>query len=781
MSQAQDSSRTLVLLTDLFMLMSQAQDSNYTFVNSNLESQANFPVQKNPSPIVIVENNQLVNQQFGLLKERKIVYLTTQENTASQALQNLEHEVKHKQQLEAKLFTRESKMRAALEAMSELVIIHRVEENELEIMPTSWSASYPKATAIINQTLEQILKISQSKVSSNPVKKVLDTKQPCSFEYNLSVEDTQLWFLARISLLSNNSVVWVVRDITERKHLEQALFQEKELAQITLQSIGDAVITTDAMGKVLEMNTAAEQMTGWQKEQARGLPLLDIFKIVNETTRQPVENPIYRALHEDRVVELANNTILIARDSTEYYIADSAAPIRDRRGKQIGAVMVFRDVTESRQLALQLSWQASHDALTKLYNRREFEKKIVEAINNSKNKNSQYVLCYLDLDQFKVVNDTCGHAAGDELLRQVSALLQQQVRSTDAIGRLGGDEFGILLSRCSLETAEQLAEKLRKSIHDIRFCWQGKTFTIGVSIGLIALNAETQDLTKILSAADAACFAAKHRGRNCVHVYRADDQELARQQGELQWLSNLNQALVENRFRLYSQKIIPLNMDDSSEHHEVLLRLVDEQGKLILPMAFIPAAERYSLMPKIDRWVIETFIRRYQTDQNLKPKSCDQWYSLNISGASLNNEQFVSFLQEQLTQCSFPQKICFEITETTAISNLTKAVKFMGDLIKLGCCFALDDFGSGMSSLAYLKNLPVSYLKIDGSFVKNMVKDPIDRGMVESCNRMAHLMGIKTIAEFVEDEATLEQLRNLGVDYAQGHTIGKPYPLNFKA
>ncbi|MGK7938034.1 MAG: EAL domain-containing protein [Xenococcaceae cyanobacterium] len=574
------------------------------------------------------------------------------------------------------------------------------------------------------------------------------------------------------------------QDLDERT---QKLQQEKELAQVTLQSIGDAVITTDAVGKIVNINPMAEQLTGWSENEAKGKNLSTIFHIINEYTRKPAPNPVEKVLKENKVFGLANHTILIARNGTEYGIEDSAAPIRDRQGKMIGAVIVFHDVTESRRLTRltnQLSWQASHDALTGLYNRRKFEQKLVEAIASAHHEEQQHALCYLDLDQFKIVNDTCGHQAGDELLRQITRLLSQQVRSSDILARLGGDEFGLLLHRCPLEIAIQIANNLIQLVEDFGFTWQDKTFTIGVSIGLVEIESSTENLDSLMSAADAACYAAKARGRNCVHIYQNNDAELSRQRGERQWIAKLNQALSDNRFCLYSQKIISLKDSTENIHYEILIRLRDEQGQLILPGTFIPAAEHYNLMPAIDRWVINHFFTMYErySEQEISPQSsqANTSYSINLSGASINNKQFHLFLQEQFTYFRIdPTAICFEITETAAISNLANASVFIQELKKLGCSIALDDFGSGMSSLTYLKNLPVDYLKIDGSFVKNIVSDKVDCTAVECFNNIGKSMNIKTVAEFVEDEAILEKLREIGVDYAQGYGIDLPKPLTF--
>lgn len=568
----------------------------------------------------------------------------------------------------------------------------------------------------------------------------------------------------------------------ERKQVEQALFAEKELAQVTLRSIGDAVITTNAVGLVRSLNPVAEELTGWHSVQAYGRPLSEVFAIVNETTHHPVENPVERALRDGSIVGLANHTLLIARDGQERAINDSAAPIRAEDGQVIGAVLVFRDVTHERRSSQQLAWQASHDSLTGLVNRYAFEQHLHDALEGAKRDGSQHTLCYLDLDQFKLVNDSCTHVAGDALLREITALLHSQIRSTDTLARLGGDEFGLLLS-CPLDRAIAIVENLRKSVEDFRFTWQDQSFALGVSIGMAAIDVQTQSVAGALSAADTACFAAKDAGRNRVSIYRADDEEVQHRKGQMHWVQRLNEALEQDHFRLYCQPIVPVHSRADCEHYEVLLRLQDPQGNLVSPMAFIPAAERYDLMDKLDRWVVRTLFSTQAEYFRASWECCQQQggerlYAVNLSGASINDERFADFLFEQFEIHKIPpQVICFEITETVAIRNLTKASGFIHDLKALGCRFALDDFGSGMSSFSYLRSLPVDYLKIDGRFIKDIVTDPIDYAIVRSINETAHLMDIKTIAEFVENDAILDKLRDLGIDYAQGYGIARPRPL----
>ncbi|MBN3951100.1 MAG: EAL domain-containing protein [Nostoc sp. NMS7] len=568
----------------------------------------------------------------------------------------------------------------------------------------------------------------------------------------------------------------VGRDITALKQIEETLFQEKELAQVTLESIGDAVITTDAFGRIQYLNPVAESLIGCSKASAQGLPLLEVLRIVDETTREPVQNPIEQALQSNRIVGLANHTLLINQNNQEITIEDSAAPIRNREGQIIGAVMVFHDVTQNRKLSSQLSWQATHDALTGLVNRQEFERRVEQALRLASLDYQVHALCYLDLDHFKIVNDTCGHLAGDELLRQITALLQEKIRKTDTLARLGGDEFGVLLIQCTIEQALRVANELLSCVQKFRFVWQEQVFSIGVSIGLVGIDTNSESLTEIIRTADAACYTAKNRGRNRVYLAQTHDQEHLQRRGEMQWVSRISQALENDSFCLYVQPIaaaITLAAQNG-DHYEVLLRLRDEQGNLVLPMTFIPAAERYNLMHLIDRWVIRTLFSNWSTfvddEQSI--------YAINLSGSSINDDQFIDFLHEQfILHPISPQRICFEITETVAIANLIKARKFIQSLQRMGCSFALDDFGVGMSSFAYLKSLPVDYLKIDGSFIRNIVENPVDNAIVAAIIHIATVMGIQTIAEFVENDAILERITALGINYAQGYGIAVPRPL----
>ena len=562
-------------------------------------------------------------------------------------------------------------------------------------------------------------------------------------------------------------------DITERKLYEDALFREKESAQITLQSIGDGVITTDANSNVEYVNPVAEDLTGWKVDDASGRSIDEIFRAFHEETCEPLENPLAVSIRRDRAIKSVRPTLLIRRDGNELYIESTASPIRDGKGSVTGGVLVFHDVSESRELHRRLSYHASHDILTGLVNRREFENRLERALKSARARETSYALLYLDLDQFKIVNDSCGHSAGDALLGQLGALLKSKIRWRDTLARLGGDEFGVLLESCSLEEAMNTAETLRLAISEYKFVWEERNFRLGVSIGVVPITAENEDVAALLSAADSACAAAKEAGRNRIHSFQENDIDLMRRRREMQWAARINNALEEDRFELFRQTIQPLQLDEEGAHYEILLRMRDESGGIISPGLFIEAAERYGITPNIDRWVIRSAFRWLvsEADERERLALC----SINLSGQSFSDEKFLPFVIDQFQMSGIDAtKICFEITETAAIASYSQANRFINALKELGCKFALDDFGTGLSSFGYLKHFPVDFLKIDGSFVKEILHDPIDREMVRSINEIGHLTGKKTIAEFAENEEIITMLRGMGVDYAQGYGVSEP-------
>ncbi len=568
-----------------------------------------------------------------------------------------------------------------------------------------------------------------------------------------------------------------LRDTSERKQVEAVLQRERDIAQVTLASIANGVITTDEAGRIQYMNPVAASLTGWPAQQARGQLVSEVYQLHDEHSGQPLPNPVREVLQRNQPQPRHEHAALRRRDGSTVPVHDTAAPIRSRDGFLIGAVLVFHDVTVTLNLARELSHQAAHDALTGVPNRREFERLLGELLKQPRQPGTAHAVCYLDLDQFKVVNDTCGHVAGDELLRQVTQLVRGLLRSDDVLARLGGDEFGLILRHCPPERAAEIAERVREAVADFRFGWEGKSFSIGVSIGIVPLPMASDELGTLLAAADAACYAAKEGGRNRVHMFQPDDHQVLEQRGQMQWVTRLQAALDEDRLRLYVQPVLPLHPESGDQvHHEILVRL-EEGGQIVPPGAFLPAAERYGLMPRIDQWVVNNTLA-WLGDRLRRDGRINGIYAINLSGASLSDERFRQTLRATLEQLRLPPGVlCFEITETAAVANLSKVVHFIGEVKALGCLFALDDFGSGLSSFAYLKNLPVDFLKIDGAFVKDIADDPMDLAMVQAINAIGHVMGLKTIAEYVSSEAILQRLQDIGVDYGQGYHLGMPRPL----
>jgi diguanylate cyclase (GGDEF)-like protein/PAS domain S-box-containing protein len=558
---------------------------------------------------------------------------------------------------------------------------------------------------------------------------------------------------------------------------ETALTQEKTRIEVMLYSITDAVIATDANGCVQFMNPVAQDLVACSIEAARGRPLHELARFVDELTRLPLADPVRNCLLNGQIAVLHTSSELFVNHlGAEIPVAGTVAPMRNAQGDVIGCVAALQDVRHARELMRRLTHQASRDSLTGLFNRLSFEAQVRRAIDDVEGGYANHALFYLDLDQFKIVNDTCGHVAGDELLRQLAVILHEALRSDDILARLGGDEFGVLLRRCSVDQAVKIAEKLRLSVEAFRFIWGDKMFQIGVSIGLVPVVPGVDDLAAMLSAADVACYAAKEAGRNRIHVYEESDTTLAHRYGEMNWATELARALDEDRFEIFVQPVVGLAANDPHRHWEVLLRLRTGEGDYVNPGAFMSAAERYGLMPRIDRWVIE---RAFRTFSEMAARSatdcCQDVIAINLSGASLNDASLTEFVRETQAVTGMPwSRICFEITETVAIRNLHLATALVNELRNLGCKFALDDFGSGLSSFSYLKSLPIDYLKIDGSFIMDIVSDPVDRAMVEAIREVSHIMGVKTVAEWVENAETAEVLRKIGIDYAQGYYFGRP-------
>lgn len=563
----------------------------------------------------------------------------------------------------------------------------------------------------------------------------------------------------------------LLQEINERERIEVEL---QKLSRAVEHS-SSSVIITDCESNIEYVNNKFTEITGYAKEEVLGQ---------NPQFLQSGETPkeVYAEMFATITSggewrgEVSNRK----KNGCTYWSRNSISGVKDAKDEITHFICIQEDVTHEHELSEQLSYQASHDSLTGLINRYEFERRAERLLSSRRQDEAEdedeHALCYLDLDQFKIVNDTCGHTAGDELLRELSKVLQHEVRKRDTLARLGGDEFGVLMEHCSLKHAYRVATSLQKSIQNIRFTWEGHSFNVGVSIGLVAITKMTTNLTELLKQADATCYIAKDLGRNRIHVYESKDANLAQRHGEMQWVVRINRAIEDNRFCLYAQSIIPLDGSDGT-HYELLIRMKDDDGEIIPPAAFLPAAERYNLMSQIDRWVVKNaFILLEEHPAFLKQI---HFISINLSGHSLADDSFQSFVIKLIHDTGIDsEKICFEITETAAISNLSTAISFISVLKELGCKFALDDFGSGLSSFGYLKNLPVDYLKIDGVFVKDIINDPIDYAMVKSINEIGQVMGMQTIAEFVENDEIKAMLREIGVNYAQGYGIDKPTPFD---
>ena len=619
-------------------------------------------------------------------------------------------------------------------------------------------------------------------IAEGALQKAIASELEFALEFRIIWSDKSVHTIKALAIVERDSsgiarrVVGVNWDVTHERETEAALARQNELLRITMQSIGDSVITTNALGEVTWLNPVAERMTGWTTEEAQGLPLIQVFHVVNEKTRLPTENLVETCVKRGKIVGLANHTLLISRNGVEFGIEDSAAPIRDEHGNVLGVVLVFHDVTEQRRLSGEMSYRATHDDLTGLVNRAEFESRLRRLLQKSHDDGSIHALLYIDLDQFKLVNDACGHTAGDLLLQQVSRIMGDVVRARDTLARLGGDEFGVILDHCNGEQAQRVAQQICDRMEEFRFQHDGRRFRVGTSIGLVAVNNSFANTATVMQAADTCCYAAKEAGRNRVHTWIDDDQALRERHGEMQWTTRIEHALDEDRFVLYAQRLQSLAPGVHGIHAEVLLRMLDADGSIISPAAFLPAAERFNLASRIDRWVLRKSIAWLEA---LGPNHPIQLLCINLSGQSVGDRAFHRHVMEILSAlpATLCERMCFEITETAAVTNLADAALFVEQVRALGISVALDDFGAGASSFGYLKRLRVDYLKIDGQFIKDLLDDPLDDVAVRCFVDVAKVMGIQTVAEYVDKAAVLERVKELGITYAQGFFLHKPEPI----
>jgi diguanylate cyclase (GGDEF)-like protein/PAS domain S-box-containing protein len=589
---------------------------------------------------------------------------------------------------------------------------------------------------------------------------------------------TGLWVEAQSSTIEyrgNRAILTVARDVSHRKSMEVSLSRSKRQAQYTLESISEGVITTDNDGRVDYMNRAAETLIGANRDDVTGHRVGELFTLVDDADRRPLGDPVERCLAMRRRVNMGRRAVLVTADGEhEHSVELTASPVRGPSNSISGAVVVFHDVSELRGLTRKMSYQATHDPLTGLINRREFERRLDDAMDSAHSEEAVHMLFYMDLDRFKAVNDSCGHMAGDNMLREVAALIKDQVRDSDFVGRLGGDEFGALLIGCPIEKARQIATDICNAIADYRFVWKDKIFNIGISIGLVEISHTSGALQDVMSAADSACYMAKQQGRGQVHVYSARDEAVARERGDIQWLRQLQTALHEDGFMLAVQPIIAMRgKAESGPAVEVLIRLSDDRGRSNDSAEFLRPAERYQMMPQIDRWVINAALVAISGGEIKLPanRSC----AINLSGQTLGDEAFLGFVVDALDHSGVsPSAICFEVTESAILSNVQHAQRFIEVLHGIGCEFSLDDFGSGLGSFSSLKHLPVDYLKIDGTYTRNLQTDVVNQEMVAAMIKLARTMEFKIVAEQVEQQEDFDWLRDIGVDFVQGRFVDPP-------
>ena len=665
---------------------------------------------------------------------------------------------------------------AVVDSIPQSVILLNVINDELVLTNKQFSATFGETAgqSCKGSELLQLLGVADDVVGKIMAKQHLERFR---FEAASANKANFTCELNTMTIGLADHVLVLLQERAVRKQIEEIPFSEIKQVKLTLDSIDDAVVTTDKRGTIIYMNPTAERYSGISATAARFKSLDQILNLFDPTNGEKVQSLALNNLLPNPNFEIRNNYRLLLPDGASILIEENSAPLKDHLGELVGLIIVLRDVTELRELIADISYRACHDDLTGLINRREFEGRLTTVLDECRMDKSEHALLYLDLDQFKIINDTCGHVAGDNLLKSIATLLENQVRAHDLLARFGGDEFAILLEHCSQDKAVIIAEKIRKELKDYRFSWGAHVFSIGVSVGIVPINQEQNDLSHIMSLADTACYSAKQAGRNRIHLYKPEDTAFADRYGEMRWIPIVSKAVDEDRILLYYQTIAPaIANEEQGEHYEILMRMIDGD-QIIPPGIIIPAAENFNLITVIDRWVVaHTFQWLAEHPAVLKRLGV---CSINLSAQTVVDDRILGFIESELERYEIPpHKICFEITETTAISNFERANRFIKHVKRLGCIFALDDFGTGMCSFYYLKNLPVDYLKIDGMFVRNIIDSEVDRTIVQSFNQIAHVMGMQTVAEFVENDEIKNELIKMGVDFLQGFGIDKPKPLD---
>ncbi len=665
--------------------------------------------------------------------------------------------------------------------LPEIVIVH--DEKILLANESAASLVGLEPAQLIGREVADLVKPAYRALFRNTMaKRLAGENVPRRLEIQvINGDQAGLWVEAQSSNIEfhgQKAILTVARDVSHRKSLEVSLSRSKRQAQYTLESISEGVITTDNNGHIDYMNQVAEALTATSRDDAVGHRVGELFTLVDDADRRPLGDPVERCLAIRRRVNMGRRALMVSVDGEqEHSVELTASPIRGPGSSISGAVVVFHDVGEIRGLTRQMSYQATHDPLTGLINRAEFERRLDEAMDSAHAEEAVHMLFYMDLDRFKAVNDSCGHIAGDNMLREVAALIKDQVRESDFVGRLGGDEFGALLIGCPIDKARQIASDICTAVANYRFVWKDKIFNIGISVGLVEISHVSGTLQDVMSAADSACYVAKQQGRGKVHVYSARDEAIARERGDIQWLRELQAALHDDRFELAIQPIIAMSGGaETGPAMEVLIRLPDQHGRIGDSAEFLRPAERYQLMPQIDRWVLTATLTALSSGEIKlsSGRSC----AINLSGQTLADESFLSFVVESLDRTGIaPSSVCFEVTESAILANVQHAQRFIEVLHGIGCHFSLDDFGSGLGSFSSLKHLPIDYLKIDGSYTRNLQSDEVNQEMVSAMIKLARTMEFQIVAEQVEHQDDFDWLRDVGVDFAQGRFIEAPAAL----
>ena len=677
-----------------------------------------------------------------------------------------------------KIQGRDRLFRDFAQTLPEIVIIH--DEKILLANESAASLVGMEPVQLVGREVADLVKPAYRALFRKTVaKRLAGENVPRRIEMQLiNGNQAGLWVEAQSSTIDfqgHTAILTVARDVSHRKSLEVSLSRSKRQAQYTLESIAEGVITTDNDGRIDYMNQAAEALIGTNRDDASGHRIGELFKLVDDADRRPLGDPVDRCLAMRRRVNMGRRAVMVTADGEhEHSVEITASPVRGPSNSISGTVVVFHDVSELRGLTRKMSYQATHDPLTGLVNRREFERRLDEAMDSAHSEEAVHMLFYMDLDRFKAVNDSCGHMAGDNMLREVAALIKDQVRDSDFVGRLGGDEFGALLIGCPIEKARQIATDVCNAIADYRFVWKDKIFNIGISIGLVEISHASGTLQDVMSAADSACYMAKQQGRGQVHIYSARDEAVARERGDIQWLRQLQTALHEDSFELAVQPIIAMRgQTDTGPALEVLIRLSEGRGRATDSAEFLRPAERYQMMPQIDRWVINAALAAISGGEIklAAHRSC----AINLSGQTLGDEAFLGFVVDALDRTGVaPSAICFEVTEKSILSNVQQAQRFIEVLHGIGCEFSLDDFGSGLGSFSSLKHLPIDYLKIDGTYTHNLQTDLVNQEMVTAMIKLARTMDFQIVAEQVEHPEDFDWLRDVGVDFVQGYFIEAP-------